>query len=323
MNKIIWTKKLSDADKRYNFFDGYKLLYCPGETIHKVKIAFISLNPGKPPQNAEFREISDERGNSYWVERKITESPITDQFLKLCEFIKKTPDEILTGAICPFRSKNWDFFMNGKVFTDRQKEIGLNLGAEFWKEALKNVGTIVTVGNETTDVIKKILGVKQTQEINSGWSDVKLRRYENHEKNISVIHLPHLSTYKLFSRPECREPLKKIFKLIKNKQPVKTSNIKPSIKKAMSKSKRKSDEYFGCKFFRTNREITPRHRAEHNKTRWRWIDNNGNGRTYSEISRADSIYRQNIKDPNYHGKTSDVDPHLKYDIEKVKMIEIR
>ena len=83
MNKIIWTKKLSDADKKYNFFDGYKLLYCPWETIHKVKIAFISLNPGKPPQNAELREISDERGNSYWVERKITESPITDQFLKL------------------------------------------------------------------------------------------------------------------------------------------------------------------------------------------------------------------------------------------------
>ena len=153
MDKIIWTKKLSDTDKRYNFFDGYKLLYCPWETIHEVKIAFISLNPGKPPQNAELREVSDERGNSYWVERKITESPITDQFLKLCEFIEKTPDEILTGAICPFGSMDWDFFMNGKVFTDKQKEIGLNLGAEFWKEALKNVSTIITVGNETTNSI--------------------------------------------------------------------------------------------------------------------------------------------------------------------------
>ena len=111
--------------------------------------------------------------------------------------------------------------------------------------------------------------------------------------------------------------------ILKNKHTVKISNMKPSAKKEMSKSKRKSDEYFGCKFFRTNTEITPRHHAEHNKKRWRWIDNNGNGRTYNEISMADSIYRQNIKDKNYHGNTSSVDPHLKYDIENVKMIEIR
>ena len=83
-------------------------------------------------------------------------------------------------------------------------------------EALKNVSTIISVGNETTNSITKITDTKLTREINSGWGNVKLRRYENHEKNISVIHLPHLSTYKLFSRPECREPLKKIFKKTKN-----------------------------------------------------------------------------------------------------------
>ena len=53
------------------------------------------------------------------------------------------------------------------------------------------------------------------------------------------------------------------------------------------------------------------------------IDNNGKGRTYSEINRADSTYRQCIKDPKYHGNTSSVDPHLRYDIEKRKQIEIR
>ena len=111
--------------------------------------------------------------------------------------------------------------------------------------------------------------------------------------------------------------------ILKNKQTVKISNMKPSVKKRKTRSKYKSDEYVGCTFFRTNKEITRYHRAEHNKKRWRWIGNNGKGRTYSEISRADSTYRQNIKDDDYHGNTSSVDPHLRYDIKNAKMIEIR
>jgi hypothetical protein len=89
----------------------------------------------------------------------------------------------------------------------------------------------------------------------------------------------------------------------------------------MIKSKRKSSKYHGCKFFRTNLEFNNRH-ALHNKKRWRWIDNNGKGRAYSEISMADSIYRQCIKDLKYGGNTSSIDRHLTYDMHE-GMIEIR
>lgn len=109
-------------------------------------------------------------------------------------------------------------------------------------------------------------------------------------------------------------------KILKNKKTIKISNIKSSIKKERTKSKHKSDDYVGCKFFKTDKKIRG---AEHNKKRWIWIENNGKGRTYSEISRANSTYRQSIKDKKYHGNTSSVDPHLRYDIEVVKQIEIR
>ena len=108
--------------------------------------------------------------------------------------------------------------------------------------------------------------------------------------------------------------------ILKNKQTVKISNMKPSVKKRTTLSKRKRDEYVGRKFFKTDKKIRG---AEHNKKRWIWIENNGKGRTYSEISRANSTYRQCIKDKQYHGNTSSVDPHLRYDIEEVKQIEIR
>ena len=66
---------LKSAEKKYNFSDGFKLLYCPWDNISSSNIAFISLNPGNAPENAELRMVSDERGNSYEIEMDITKSP--------------------------------------------------------------------------------------------------------------------------------------------------------------------------------------------------------------------------------------------------------
>ena len=72
-----------------------------------------------------MKTLSYERGNSYEVEKKITKSPITHQFLKLCSFINVHPKSILTGFMCPFRGNEWSDFNN------KQKKIGLDCGKEF------------------------------------------------------------------------------------------------------------------------------------------------------------------------------------------------
>ena len=58
------------AESKYNFEQGYKLLYVPWKTIDFAKIAFISLNPGEPPEDVDLRVISDEDGNSYEEEEE-------------------------------------------------------------------------------------------------------------------------------------------------------------------------------------------------------------------------------------------------------------
>ena len=93
------------------------------------------------------------------------------------------------------------------------------------------------------------------------------------------------------------------------------------LEKKMTKSKRKRNKYYECKFFRTHREIHPRC-APQNVKRWKWIDNNGKGRTYNEINKADSVYRQCIRRRTYAGNMSSIDQDLRYDIH-VRMIEIR
>ena len=118
-----------EAESKYNFAQGYKLLYVPWKTIDFAKIAFISLNPGKPPENADLRVISDENGNSFEVEVDITKSPLTEQFHRLTDFLNVAPTSILTGAFCPFRSDEWD------DFSSEMKDIGFEIGKKFWYSA--------------------------------------------------------------------------------------------------------------------------------------------------------------------------------------------
>ena len=153
MNKYYWEEQLINAEKKLQFPDGYKLLFCPWETLanKSIKTAFISLNPGKAPDGADLKVISDERGNSYEVEEFTTASPLTAQFLKLCKFLKIKPSNMLTGPACPFRGNRW------KDFNPKQKQAGFRLGNEFWSTALDGIELIVILGDEAKNSINKAI----------------------------------------------------------------------------------------------------------------------------------------------------------------------
>lgn len=203
-------KLLLIKERELGFDKGFRLLYCPRETINSARVAFISLNPGRPPNTKHLpqeylRIVSDEKGNSYVLEREITKSPITEQYLKCCEFLKVDPNRVLTGVIFPFRSNNW------KTMSKFQKEKGMELGERLWKMILgNNIRLIISISNETTKILISLKNATQEKCIKSGWGNSYLRRFLGYDET-RIIQLPHLSTYKLFSRPECIPPLKSIF----------------------------------------------------------------------------------------------------------------
>ncbi len=208
VNRKDLLNKIKYFEKKYKFKDGYKMLYCPWNTIGNSEVAFISLNPGKPPNIAELKLLSDERGNSYELERNTTESPLTQQFLEMCSFINRKPSSILTGVACPFRGDRWS------DFSREQKNAGLEIGSMFWSKVLDDkIKMIITLGNEATQSIINIKNAKPELVINSGWGKYNLKRYKT-KNNLEIIQLLHLSSYKLFSRVNCKEPLKKIFENI-------------------------------------------------------------------------------------------------------------
>lgn len=191
-------------EQECGFEDGFKLLYCPWERISDARIGFISLNPGRAPDDSEMRAIEDPEGNSYYVERENTKSPLTHQFLEMCDFIGAKPDDVLTGAFFPFRSAKWS------DLSALQIEEVLKFSQPFWKAATENCEIIIVISNFVASNIVSELKCKKILDIKSNWGATKLRKFRNCDGK-TVIHLPHLSSYKLFSRNECLQPLRSIF----------------------------------------------------------------------------------------------------------------
>lgn len=108
MEREYWQNLLVQEERARGYNDGFKLLFCPWALIETADTLFLSLNPGNDPSGELMRISSDERGNSYLVEREARHSPIADQYRQLCEFVGKDPEEVLTGTLMPFRTSRWD-----------------------------------------------------------------------------------------------------------------------------------------------------------------------------------------------------------------------
>jgi hypothetical protein len=198
----VWNRRISKAATELGFNEGYKILYVPWSTIGASDTIFLSLNPGRAPYDAALSTLSDERGNSYEVEASTTRSPLTKQFLALAEKLSLKPLEILTGAVVPFRSDRWH------DCTREQRLSALALGREFWRQAfeLRRPRLVIACGMEAARMAANLLDAEIDVSLPSGWGRTKIRRYCASD-GAFVIHLPHLSTFKLFSRPECDGPV--------------------------------------------------------------------------------------------------------------------
>ena len=72
------------------------------------------------------------------------------------------------------------------------------------------------------------------------------------------------------------------------------------------------DEFIENGYFIRIIEEFPPNVAPHNRSRTEWI---GSGKTFEQINRPNSIYRNNIRRNTYHGNASSILQDLNYDIE--------
>lgn len=197
-----WQELLRREELARGYNDGFKLLFCPWRLIDTADTLFLSLNPGNDPSGEFMRIASDERGNSYLVEREARHSPIAEQYRQLCEFIHKDPEEVLAGALMPFRTDRWDHKR------DRQN---ISVARPFWRQVIAtgNVRQIFCMGREVEKEVVASTNAELKNQLPANWGNLTIRRYTT-ESGLQIFGLLHFSTYKMFGRAECIPQLAKL-----------------------------------------------------------------------------------------------------------------
>ncbi len=205
MDRDRWTSILDQVATKLAFNEGYRFVYGRWETLDRAEIAFISLNPGKAPGDTDMRAISDERGNTYEVEKDKTRSPITNQFLQLSNLLRRKPADILTGVAVPFRSSDWN------SLSKHQKSESIALGRRFWANPLTrpDLKLIIACSEDAAKLVIEITGAAFDRDEPACWGKIKLRRYRASGGKV-VVQLPHLSRYQLLSRENSRQAVRSI-----------------------------------------------------------------------------------------------------------------
>ena len=205
MDRDHWQSMLSEQEIPRGYSDGFKLLFCPWSVIDTADNLFLSLNPGNDPSGEFMRVASDERGNSYLVKREARHSPIALQYEKLCELIGEDPEEVLAGALMPYRTPKWK---------RRRDAPNIEIAAEFWRAVILGgrIKHVFCMGRDVEEAVASLTGATFETEIPANWSDYRIRWHVTPD-GVKVFGLLHFSTFKMLSRPACVEQLTKLFEL--------------------------------------------------------------------------------------------------------------
>jgi hypothetical protein len=209
MDRDYWQQHLSLQESMRGYDDGFKLLFCPWHLTDTADTLFLSLNPGNDPSGELMRTASDERGNSYLVQREAKHSPMADQYRQLCQFIGKDPEEVLAGSLMPFRTGKWD---------KNRDQPNISVARPFWRQVLATgkVRRVFCMGREVEDEVVSLTRAKLKRQIPANWGNLNIRRYAA-GSDLQIFGLLHFSTYKMFGRPECIPQLAELLEVNLNK----------------------------------------------------------------------------------------------------------
>jgi hypothetical protein len=183
-------------------------------------LMFLGLNPGGEDRDGAPDSLCQaiEKGNAYYTElwRKLEgKHPLQIQVQELFKSLMKSPlwkvgsfeqllDETLTSNFCPFRSRSW-----AKM---ARKEEAIRFSTELWAEVLPEIKprVIICMGRVAYSQLGKVLenvSARSGSETSlpTGWGQMKfaIQQYTSPGWNPILVRIPHLSQYKIMSRPQC------------------------------------------------------------------------------------------------------------------------
>lgn len=221
---------VSEIDQEYKRLGhqlGWRFLGVPKRVLRSpTRIAFISLNPGgnfEPPQHPR---ASCEAGNWYtmesWANYAVGCSPLQEQVRHMFGAIADRGDfdgggdELITRSLVanfiPFRSPSYSELAN--------RAECLRFANRLWTKVLPSVEPtlIICLGRDTEAALVKLIPTalaaehQLTAALGTGWGNycATLHRYKSGGRGLTLLTLPHLSRFSLFTSRKCAASMQRV-----------------------------------------------------------------------------------------------------------------
>lgn len=209
---------------------GWDLLFGPYINMcsPRYPVAFFGLNPGGPA--SENHQVSVEGKCAYynevWPPYPIGEAPLQKQlgifYSMIADVIGVDVKSLMDGSLMtnyiPARSPSWS------KLPDQDEWI--QCGRQIWSQRISKVHCKVYVAiscvvfnelhNHLVENGYKQVGDSVNERVNWWYARYQIHQFER-DGNLSVlIRLPHLSSYKIFSRTACQPAIKRIMESIES-----------------------------------------------------------------------------------------------------------
>ncbi len=202
---------IASAYDRLGLQLGWRFLYGPPSSLLCPNgVMLVGINPG---ETFSVR-ASVEPGNAYLVEHWSRDGTnLQAQVLQLFEVFaryigrgrsgRELLDETLTTNFCPFRSPTW-------AQLSRKRE-AVNFSRQFWANLVPRINArlIISMGRLPFRQFQRVLTTfasgPAVRELPTGWGKLTfcLQTYSHGTRKIVLARIPHLSRYRLMSRPAC------------------------------------------------------------------------------------------------------------------------
>jgi hypothetical protein len=208
---------------------GWRFLTSPRATLaHTTPIALITLNPGGSVERPDHARESSESGSAYIVEhwrrgKGPGDAPLQREVRILFSLLAaahgaaSSGDELLHRSLSayfvPFRSPSFEAL----AFPDES----LAFASRLWSRLFEHLDPklVITIDRRTAHCVGRILGEKldvtpSEQHFPTGWGEVtaEIRTFECGGARRSLLRLPHLSRFGVFTRSKSRQHMERVIR---------------------------------------------------------------------------------------------------------------
>ena len=196
-------ERIDAAYRELGYKAGWRFMTCPIANFSTPKVLLISLNPSGSVEHGP--RWSQEEGSAYVIESWDRQAPGRDtlqvQIQRLISHLGCSFEQVASAHFVPFRSPRW-------ADLTRPKE-ALHFARLLWADFSQSMSPeyVICLGTTVGKYAPAMFGVNQLTRSKTGWGNISLAVGRTRTGGQLAV-LPHLGTFKLFSRDACMPFLK-------------------------------------------------------------------------------------------------------------------